>query len=247
MIEGHRPIRDAYRDESVASNYVQTRFMEPLGALLHRGQARALSATIDRLVPTRVLEVAPGPARLSLEAAERLRGELVLLDASYEMLALARKRVEANSLDRCKCVQGDAFDLPFPERFDLVYSFRLIRHFGLEDRLRLYEQFRRVLRPNGVLMFDAVNETVSGPLRRADPSGCLHFDALLNREGITSELARTGFRVESLKGLQHRYPLLHKVQVLVAPRARWLATSLMRLLDSTGGEPLEWVVTCRRV
>ena len=247
MIEGHRPIRDAYRDESVASSYVQTRFVEPLGALLHRGQARALCGTIDRSAPTRVLEVAPGPARLSLEAADRLRGDLVLLDASREMLAVARKRIQANSLDRCRFVQGDAFDLPFQERFELVYSFRLIRHFGLEDRLRLYEQFRRVLRPNGVLMFDAVNETVSGPLRRADPTGLVHFDALLNREAITSELARAGFEVQSFEGLQHRYSLLHKVQVLVAPRSRWLATSLMRLLDSTGGEPLEWVVTCRRV
>ena len=42
MIVGRTAIRDAYRDETVARRYVDERFREPLGAMLHQRQARAL-------------------------------------------------------------------------------------------------------------------------------------------------------------------------------------------------------------
>ena len=50
-----------------------------------------------------------------------------------------------------------AFALPFGCIFDFAYSFRLVRHFELEHRQRLYEQVRKVLRPGGFFVFDAVN------------------------------------------------------------------------------------------
>jgi hypothetical protein len=50
----------------------------------------------------------------------------------------------------------------------------------------------------------------------------------------------------SLCGVQHHYPALMRIQTMVAPRSRPLARLMMRLVDRLGGEPLEWVVTCRR-
>ena len=65
-----------------------------------------------------------------------------------------------------RLVQADAFQLPFKTPFDLVYSFRLIRHFERPDRLRLYRQIAAVLRPGGRLVFDAVNELRVGAVPR---------------------------------------------------------------------------------
>ena len=148
---------------------------------------------------------------------------------------------------RCTLVRGDAFCLPFPSRFDLVYSFRLIRHFGAEDRLRLYREAARVLKPGGRLVFDAVNQRVYEPMR-AIADGRQHYDASLDREALCAELAAAGFEVESLAGAQHRYATLHRLQVLVAPRSAKLARLAMNVVDRVGGgEPLEWIVICRRV
>ena len=239
-------IRDAYRDDGVARAYVAERFREPLGALLHDRQVRAVQRVIAGHDPRHILELAPGPARLTLDLVASLGGRAVAIDASWQMLSEARRQL-ATANGAVRFVHGDAFHLPFLPSFDLVYSFRLIRHFDAADRTRLYRQLHTVMRPGGLLIFDAVNELVSAPLRRQRPEAYKHFDALLRPVELTRELDEAGFSVVGLDGVQHRFSLLSKVQVLVAPRSRPLARLAMECIEATGGEPLEWIVTCRRM
>ena len=247
MISGIDGIRAAYQDAGVARRYVEERFTTPLGALLHDRQSQVLRRVISAHASPDVLEIAPGPARLTTSVID-VTGRLTLLDASAEMLAEARSRLSGVTVDtNYTLVRGDAFCLPFPSRFDFVYSFRLIRHFGPDERLRLYREIARVLKPGGRLVFDAVNERVYEPMR-AIADGKQHFDASLDREALCAELAAAGFEVELLAGVQHRYSTLYQLQVLVAPRSAKLARLAMNVVDRVGGgEPLEWVVTCRRV
>jgi ubiquinone/menaquinone biosynthesis C-methylase UbiE len=246
MIQGVADIREAYRDDHVAAEYVDRRFREPLGALLHRRQARALKQIVATCRPERVLEIAPGPARLTVDVAPLLTRPPVVVDASAQMLAQAKRRLAAID-QRAALVGGDAFQLPFSAAFDLAYTFRLIRHFDAAERGMLYRQIARVLRPDGILVFDVVNETVSARIReRSRPGDHAHYDALLRPDTVERELREAGFSIVSLIGVQHRYAWLHKVQVLVAPRSRWAARQAMELLDRSGGEPLEWIAVCRR-
>ncbi len=238
-------IRSAYRDEAVARDYVAQRFREPLGALLHDRQVHTVQRLIAAHDPRQILELAPGPARLTRDLVRSFGHGAVALDASRQMLNEARRALgRAERLVRF--VHGDAFQLPFAQAFDLVYSFRLIRHFDRADRMRLYGELRRVLAPGGLLVFDAVNVAVSAPLRRANPQAYQHFDALLTVTDVVEELRECGFAVRRLDGVQHRYAWLSKVQVLLAPRSRMLARLAIEALDATGGEPLEWIVTCQR-
>ena len=248
MFQGSVQIRDAYRDSGVAGRYVEERFVEPLGALLHARQVAYLTRVLRGLEPQRVLEIAPGPARLTADVAPFLGPHPVLIDASAQMLAEARRRLGAEFSSRCEFVHGDAFSLPFASTFDCVYTFRLIRHFEQEDRRRLYAQIARVLRPGGSLVFDAVNEEVSAPVRRAAHAEAhRHYDALFQREALERELEDAGFRVTDLHGVQRRYSLLSGLQVLVAPRSRLLARTAMEVVDRMGGgPPLEWIVRCVR-
>jgi ubiquinone/menaquinone biosynthesis C-methylase UbiE len=248
VIRGEADIRRAYTAPSVASTYIDERFREPLGAMLHARQARALRRTLAAHAPKRVLEIAPGPARLTTEVAPHFDGMGAVVDTSAAMFAEARRRLEPIARGRWHYIQANAFDLPFAGPFDLVYSFRLIRHFDVEDRARLYAQVRRVLRPGGLLVFDAVNADVFGPFRRrAGEAAFKHYDAMLTADDVTSELQRAGFDVVSLEGVERRYPLLYQLQVLVAPRSRPVARLAMEAVDRFGGgAPLEWVVTCRR-
>ena len=246
MIHGQTEVREAYRDELVAREYVDRRFRSPIGALLHARQTQVLTRLLQENRFERTLEIAPGPARLTVDLAPAL-SRLTLVDASAQMLQEARRRLhEANARVRPRLVQADAFQLPFKAPFDLVYSFRLIRHFERPDRLRLYRQIAAVLRPGGFLVFDAVNELVSAPFRAKSPGEHQHYDALLRPAQIREELAEVGFDLRSLDGVQRRYDWLYKLQVYVAPRSTALARAAMEILDRSGGEPLEWIVTATR-
>jgi ubiquinone/menaquinone biosynthesis C-methylase UbiE len=248
MMSGREEIREAYRDDRVARQYVGARFVEPLGAALHARQAQALTRLIRAHRPRRVLEIAPGPARLTVDVSPVIEGQAVIVEASAQMLAEARRRL-APANGRWRFLQGDAFHLPLGPVFDLVYVFRLIRHFEAPERAELYRQIARVVRPGGRLMFDAVNEAVSAPLRAcAYPGEFAHYDALMRPDVLAAELAGAGFEVTSLEGVQCRYTTLTRIQTLVAPRSRGIARLAIELTDRFGGgEPLEWIVTCRRV
>jgi hypothetical protein len=164
------------------------------------------------------------------------------------MLREARRRLQKRRLAaRASLVQADAFRLPLASRFDLVYTFRLIRHFERADRVQLYRAISELLERGGWLVFDAVNETVSAPLRANAASGeYRHYDALLRPEQLKEELCEGGFDLTSLAGVQHRFAALMKCQVYLAPHAPPLARAAMEVIDRLGGEPLEWIVVCRR-
>jgi SAM-dependent methyltransferase len=246
VIQGVTEVRDAYRDETVAARYVDERFRQPLGALLHRRQVAVVRDAIRASGAERVLEVAPGPARLTTDIAPLIKRPPVVIDASAQMLGQARRRLAAIGRS-VGLVEGDAFQLPFASTFDLIYTFRLIRHFPVAERTRLYRQIADALKPGGLFVFDAVNEAVSLPLRqRARAGEYRHYDALLRREDVIRELEAAGFEGISLTGVQHRYVLQQKAQILIAPRSAILARGVMEVLDRCGGEPLEWVVVCRR-
>ncbi len=248
-IQGVHEIREAYRDSSVASHYIDARFLEPLGAMLHARQVAELRRAIRRARPRRILEIGPGPARLTVEVAKMTGARGVLVDASAAMLEQARRRLARVTRRPWALVHGDAFALPFAAaRFDFVYSFRLIRHFEAAERRRLHAEIARVLRPGGTLVFDAVNEVVSRPLRTgARPDEYAHFDALHRADALRAEVEAAGFEVVSLRGAQRRYGLLRALQILLAPRSRVLARLAMEAVDRIGdGDPLEWIVTCRR-
>jgi ubiquinone/menaquinone biosynthesis C-methylase UbiE len=246
MIKGATDLRNAYRAEEVARNYIEERFRQPLGALLHARQVSAVRKIMAARRPARVLEIAPGPARLTCDVQTAFRGRGVLVDASTQMLHEAGRRLGEAS--RWRCIQGDAFALPFVAVFDMVYSFRLIRHFEAPDRAALFRQVTACLRSGGVFVFDAVNADVSKPLRtHAQPGEYEHFDALLRPEEIRRELEAAGLELSSLSGVQHRYAVLRSLQILVAPRSTALARALIEVTDRLpGGAPLEWIVVCRK-
>jgi ubiquinone/menaquinone biosynthesis C-methylase UbiE len=247
MIEGHEKIRAAYRDDGVARDYVARRFREPLGAMLHDRQVARMRYLARTIQPNRVLEIAPGPARITADVASSFACPGVLMDASAQMLAEAQARLASNGHRGWQLIQGDAFHLPFESAFDLVYSFRLIRHFDDRDRQRLYRSIHAVLRPRGLLVFDAVNESLGHAILERAGGTFQVYDALLTATQVRQEVEEAGFRVVHLDDVQRHYGLQHQMQVLLAPRSRRLARVCMEIIDRfPGGDPLEWIVTCAR-
>ena len=153
-IRSKRGLQEFYDDPKVVETYL-ARKAQPLGAVLHARQVAYLNRVIGDLAPAALLEIAPGPARLSAEL--RPVPLAVGMDFSPRMLGEARRRTTARSL-RWGFVRGDGFALPFASgSFDLLFSVRFVRRFEPGPRQRLYAEMRRVLRPGGHLLLDAQN------------------------------------------------------------------------------------------
>jgi ArsR family transcriptional regulator len=111
------------------------------------------AALLDALPPrvARLLDVGSGTGRL-LELAAPRCGAAVGVDASREMLALARGRLAERGLaDRCTVRQADLYRLPFADAsFDAV-TIQMVLHFA-EDPAAALAEAARVLSPEGVLV-----------------------------------------------------------------------------------------------
>jgi len=242
--EPHHPlkrpdeIRQAYSKNETAEAYVEERFQSGWGALLHRAQVAAVNNVIRQHHVKTVLEIAPGPARLSAEISGFERG--VLCEYNQSMITVARRRLPAGS--GWRIVRGDGFHVPVQSgRFDLAYTFRFIRHSDPPERTALYRQIHNALKPGGLFVFDAVN------VRWRDPGDLPIHDALYTRDGLFQELRDHGFAPLSLTDVIKHMALQRNLQILVSPRSRRLADRLIGWLEAIpSSSPLEWIVVCRR-
>ena len=97
---------------------------------------RELEETVAALPPLRTLDVACGTGFLT----RRLRGDVVGLDQSPRMLAVAGKQAPGAEL-----VRGDALELPFPDgSFDRLFTGHFYGHLEPDDRERFLAEARRV-------------------------------------------------------------------------------------------------------
>lgn len=245
MLKQPDEIRGAYSETATAEQYIDTRFRSAWGSVLHASQVSAINAVIRDHGVRQVLEIAPGPARLSHDVTGFERGYLCEFNES--MLNVARRRLA--DADRWTLVRGDAFRLPFRAQaaLDLVYTFRFIRHFEAADRRRLYGEVQSVLKPGGFFVFDAVTAAVGLPARqREGAENTPIFDEFYDAPALEAELAANGFTLVALVDVIRHMRAQQAIQVLVGPRAPGLARALIQFLEYVPGTPLEWIVVCRR-
>lgn len=133
--------------------------------LEHRGDADDAAfygQLIERFEPRRVLEFACGSGRLTAPIAERRPDaalDVVGVEISESMLALAHRRVdEASELVRRRVSlhQGDMRTWSSDQPFDMVIvGCSSITHLlGLEDRLQVWRNARRLLSTGGRFVID---------------------------------------------------------------------------------------------
>ena len=118
----------AYADPVMARTFDDRRFSGPIGELIAHSQARVLANMVGRIADREMLDVGTGTGRAAFILA--LGGaKVTAVDASEEMLAIARQRAADQLLTTIKFQRGDAHALDFADRsFDAVVSFRMLMH-----------------------------------------------------------------------------------------------------------------------
>jgi ubiquinone/menaquinone biosynthesis C-methylase UbiE len=168
----------------VAARYDELRASEDYAKLVER------LVTAGDLAGRRVLDIGCGTGTLAGELAAGHDCDVWGVDASREMLAVAR----AKALPRVELVLGQAEELPFTdEAFERAVMLSVVHHI---DRRRAFAQAYRVLQPDGRLV-----------ISNADPDGFGDgwlmglFPELLDRElarfptaqDLQDDLGATGF------------------------------------------------------
>jgi ubiquinone/menaquinone biosynthesis C-methylase UbiE len=238
-------LRGYYKNKGVADAYMRKRTAQPLNGFFHARQVRFLNEAVGARRLGRVLEIACGPGRLTAEVNGVAQG--VAVDFSPSMLQVARGRM--NGQRDWSFLRTDAFVLPFrSESFDAAYTLRFIRHFRLEDRRRLYAEIRRVLRPGGTFMLDALNREVSLPHRhKRGVESYEIYDVLYDRDELVAELQEAGFRVIKVEGILKRFEWQQPLNRLRHLRLGALARLLIAAIEKLPGDnPETWMLLCEK-
>jgi ubiquinone/menaquinone biosynthesis C-methylase UbiE len=147
-------------------------------AALHENEERVREQMVDMLDPAphaRILEVGCGTGRDSFRLARRLttRGALFMQDLSANMVRICvRRMAEYDKQMHFQCGLhysiSNATYLPFPSGFfDAVFHFGGFNEFS--DHKRAAEEFARVVRPDGRILFG--DESVGPWLRGTEFGG----------------------------------------------------------------------------
>lgn len=244
-------IKRAYSTDDVSNGYIEKRFITPIGRLLHEKQVDFVINIINNHKFNNILEIAPGPARLTVDIGTKCNGvKGTIVDVNANMIRLAQKKLnKAGLLGSWRVVLGDAFALPLSDKFQLIYTFRFIRHFRRDDRSRIYSQIYRSLDKNGLLVLDAVNYYVSYPLRKKHGKYQYPiYDKLYKYNDFDQELRENGFNILECARVQTNYRLQSLIQKWISPRSDKLAYFLLKIIETAKlGQPLEWIVLCQKI
>jgi len=235
-----------YRERAVVEAYVRKRTAQPLNGTLHAAQIRFLRKALAREAVKTVLELAPGPARLTAELP-LTSGRGLAVEYSEGMLAAARERMR--STPGWTFVRGDGFALPMRTGVaDVAFTLRFVRRFQAAERARIYAELHRVLRPGGILILDAQNRAVSLPHRQERGLDSYPvFDQLYDADELASELDGAGFKIVELAGMIRHAPWQRRLNRLRRLRLGGLARVLIEALEYVpNGAPSTWMALCER-
>ncbi|MEA1051791.1 malonyl-ACP O-methyltransferase BioC [Lamprobacter modestohalophilus] len=166
-------------------------------AVLQREIGTRMFERLDyvRLKPQTVLDLGCGTGQGIDALAKRWRkAKIIALDLAESMLQRARRRGTWLNRPRLLCADLEALPLA-DDSVDLVISNASLQWAG--DLPRAFAELRRVLRPEGLLMFTTFGPDTLIELRRAwaeaDGGAHAHVSPFLDMHDIGDALMRAGF------------------------------------------------------
>ena len=219
-----------YADPNTAATFDDRRFGGPIGGMVAAAQAKVLSNFVGRIQGRTILDVGTGTGRAALLFA-RGGARVTGVDASDEMLAVARQRAAADSVAATFAV-GDAHALTFADRsFDVAISLRVLMH--SPDWRRCIAELCRVADQLVILDYPSAQSAAAvqsvGRRMLAAVGGSAEPYRVLSDRDVALALTRCGFQVRSV----HRQFVL-PIAVHKAIGSRRFTTRVEHWLERAG-------------
>jgi ubiquinone/menaquinone biosynthesis C-methylase UbiE len=200
-----------YADPAMAERFDGMRFSGPIGRLIAETQEQVIASFLEPVAGCTVLDVGTGTGRAAIALAQR-GGVVTGVDASAEMLAVARRRAEEAKV-HVAFAREDAHRLPFADgSFDAVVCLRVLMH--TPDWRRSLAELCRVSRHRVVFDYPALASAalLQSVARRLAHAAGAHVEAyrVFTDASVRSVLQARGFRIA---GMQRQFVLpiaLHK-------------------------------------
>lgn len=134
-----------YKKERVTGDYDKQREKTKYRKNKRRKELRIFLKLLNKKENENVLEIGCSSGFLT----EHL-GYVTAIDTSTEMLKFAKQKNP-----KAKVIEADMFELPFINNyFDKIVTMRVWNHLGEEELRRALRESKRVLKKNGILVFD---------------------------------------------------------------------------------------------
>ena len=162
---------------------------------------------LTTVTPARVVDVGCGTGRPTRALLKRYpKAEVIGVDLAPGMLAVAESHQPSFYRwwgKRARYIQAEASDIPLPEAScDLVYASLLLQ--WCEDLDKTLLEWRRLLKPHGLLLFSTLGPDTLKELRAAwsAADGYNHVNRFLDMHDVGDALIRAGF-VEPVMDVEH--------------------------------------------
>jgi SAM-dependent methyltransferase len=223
-----------YKGAEQVARYESKRFGGGGGFVVHHVQLAIIKELIRKRAPQAFLDVPVGTGRIVRSVSDSIAC-VVGVDVSWPMIQHSR-----------------TFEAPFKDNsFDIVVCLRFIRHLEKDGRRLVYQEMNRVLKPGGVLVFDAVPAAQEFDyLGQRQYSGRI-YDVLYKNQEELGEEVTPFFAGIDMYGVLH-FPVAF-MKALNALPFRGVRDAFMRTV--TFSDPLlkrsirncqEWLVVCNK-
>jgi SAM-dependent methyltransferase len=245
-ISGKKKIKEYYEDKEIVGDYVVSRFTTAIGMMEHQTQVDFVSKAIKKYRCKKALELAPGPARITSYIKIK---EGIAMDYSDGMVKFAKERLPKSLKNNWNIIQGDAFNIKYKNKFDIVFTFRFIFHFKKAERDKLYQQIKKALKKEGIFIFEAINIDVAKRIREfVGKDKYVVYDKLYTKNELIKELKSNGFKVVLIESnTKHFYAEIFISKLTGLLKLNKLGLSIIRLIEKIpSGDPYGWTILCQK-
>jgi len=205
LVKGFIPLKNYYSAQSEAVVYREKRFEHfPMNVFNHM-ELQAVQTVLEGYTSKsagqlELMDIAAGEGRIS----EVLYGfgNLTVIENSPPMLKIIKDNLAINSDNSLTLLEADFLNMDpkeYDSKFDIVTTFRFIRHFEYPYRHEIYARIRRLLKPGGLLLFDVPNKYTEILLRnRLGWDKFNIYDVFWTKESIREELLANGLALQNL-------------------------------------------------